>query len=54
MSAYRITYTERFKKHYKKLHHNEKKQIKRKVEMLAENPKHPSLRCKRIQGTNNL
>jgi len=22
--------------------------------MLAENPKHPSLRCKRIQGTNNL
>jgi len=22
--------------------------------MLAENPKHPFLRCKRIQGTNNL
>ena len=54
MSVYRITYTERFKKHYKKLQHNEKKQIKRKVEMLAENPMHPSLRSKHIQGTNNL
>lgn len=51
---YKLTYTERFKKHYKKLHPNEKKQIKNKIGMLAKNPMHPSLRTKRIQGTKNL
>ena len=51
---YKITYTEKFQKHYKKLHPNEKKQIKNKIEILAKNPMHPSLRSKRIQGTRNL
>lgn len=51
---YQLTYTERFKKHYKKLHPNEKKQIKRKVEILVKNPMHPSLRSKRIQGVESL
>ena len=32
----------------------EKKQIKKKVSMLSENPLHPSLRTKRIQGTEEL
>jgi len=32
----------------------QKKQIKAKVEMLSENPLHPSLRTKRIQGTGDL
>lgn len=48
---YKITYTERFKKHYKKLHPNEKKQIKNKIEILT---KDPSLRTKRIQGIKDL
>jgi len=32
----------------------EKKQIKSKVMILAENPLHPSLRTKRIQGMDEL
>jgi mRNA-degrading endonuclease YafQ of YafQ-DinJ toxin-antitoxin module len=54
VSVYKLTFTERFKKHYKKLHPNEKKQIMKKVEMFTQNPMHPSLRTKRIQGTNDL
>ena len=49
-----ITYTRRFQKHFKKLTQAEKKQIKSKVEMLSDNPLHPSLRTKRIQGTDDL
>ena len=52
--AFQITYTKRFQKHYKKMSQTEKKQIKAKVEILSENPLHPSLRTKRIQGTENL
>ncbi len=52
--AYRITYTKRFEKHYKKMTPVEKKQIRSKVEILADNPLHPSLRTKRIQGTDEL
>ncbi len=52
--AYRITYTKRFEKHYKKMTPVEKKQIKSKVVILAENPLHPSLRTKRIQGMDEL
>ena len=52
--AYKITYSKRFQKHYKKLTQTEKKQIKVKVEMFSENPLHPSLRTKRIKGTEDL
>ena len=52
--AYQFTYTERFKKHYKTLAVQEKKQLARKLELLAENPTHPSLRAKRIQGSDGL
>ena len=52
--AYRITYTKRFEKHYKKMTPVEKKQIKSKVGILAENPLHTSLRTKRIQGMDKL
>lgn len=52
--AYRITYTERFQKRYKAMTEKEKKQIRAKVALLAENPLHPSLRTKRIKGTDNL
>ena len=52
--AYLITYTKRFQKHYKKMAATEKKQIKSKVETLSKNPLHPSLRTKRIQGTDDL
>ncbi len=52
--AYNITYTRRFEKNYKKLTSSEKRQIKTKVEILSDNPFHPSLRTKRIQGTDDL
>ena len=49
-----ITYSDRFQKHYKKLSPEEKAQFKRKLRTFAENPLHPSLRTKRIQGTDDL
>ncbi len=49
-----VTYTERFKKHYQKLSDIEKKQFKNKLNLFVENPNHPSLRVKRIQGTEDL
>lgn len=50
----KITYTERFEKHFAKLTVVEKKQFRNKLEIFVNNPLHPSLRTKRIQGTNNL
>jgi mRNA-degrading endonuclease RelE of RelBE toxin-antitoxin system len=44
--AYQFTFTDRFKKHFKKLSTNEKKQLHNKLELLSENPLHPSLRTK--------
>ena len=52
--AYKFTFTKRFTKHFKTLSENEKKQLKNKVTLLSENPLHPSLRTKRIQGTTDL
>ncbi|MDO4552492.1 MAG: type II toxin-antitoxin system YafQ family toxin [Bacillota bacterium] len=52
--AYEFTYTVRFQKHFKSLTAREKTQLKRKLSLLAENPLHPSLRTKRIQGTDGL
>lgn len=54
MMAYTFTFTARFQKHFKELTNHEKKQLKNKLELLAENPSHPSLRTKRIQGTSDL
>lgn len=42
--AYEFTFTPRFQKHFKQLTLQEKKQLKNKLELLAENPSHPSLR----------
>ena len=52
--AYKFTYTNRFQKHFKTLASQEKNQIMKKLELLAKNPSHPSLRTKRIQGTDDL
>ena len=51
---YEFVYSERFKKHYNKLTVIERKQIANKLRLLSENPSHPSLRTKRIQGTDRL
>lgn len=52
--AYQFTFTDRFEKHFKTLTIQEKNQLMKKLELLAENPTHPSLRTKRIQGTTNM
>lgn len=49
-----ITYTKRFQKHYKELSITEKNQFKQKLSIFSENPFHPSLRTKRIKGSNEL
>jgi len=51
---YEFTYSDRFKKHYKKVSSTEKKQIAGKLVLLSKAPSHPSLRTKRIQGTDRL
>ena len=52
--AYQFTFTNRFEKHFQLLSVQEKKQLRNKLSILTENPMHPSLRTKRIQGTSDL
>lgn len=49
--AYKITYTARFQKNLNKLTKVELKQLKNKLIILVENPFHPSLRTKKVKGT---
>ena len=51
---YQYTFTNRFQNHFKSLNKQEKNLLKKKLGLLAENPAHPSLRTKRIQGTDDL
>ena len=50
----KIIYSERFQKHYNKLSANEKCQFRRKLSIFIDNPFHPSLMTKRIQGTDDI
>ena len=52
--SYKLTYSKAFKKHYKKLSDTEKNQTKNKLKFFVENPTHPSLRTKKIQGTDGI
>ena len=49
-----ITYTDRFAKNYRKLQTMERKQAKAKIEILKNNPNHPSLRTKKVMGIDGL
>lgn len=51
---YKITYSKSFKKHYNKLSDSEKKQTQHKLKFFIENPTHPSLRTKKIQGGDGI
>lgn len=51
MNIYRL---ERFKENYKKLDDNIKKAVKTKLRLMAENSFHPSLRTKKVQGTQGI
>ena len=52
--ACQFTFTQRFQKHFSKLTAQEKSQLSKTLRLLSENPAHPSLRTKRIQGANKL
>ncbi len=52
--SYKITYSERFEKVYKKLTAQEKEKVKNSIELLLQNPMYPSLRTKKIKGTKFL
>ena len=52
--SFKITYSKAFKKHYERLSPAEKKQTKKKLQFFIENPMHPSLRTKKIQGAEDL
>lgn len=46
----RIVYSENFKKNAEKLPIEVKRQLKKKLTLTVENPRHPSLRTKKLQG----
>ena len=46
--------SDRFKVNYLKLNDEIKKKVKTKLKLMAENQMHPSLRTKRVQGTQNI
>ncbi len=50
----KITYTKKFSKHYSNLDNKEKELFKEKLNTFIDNPRHPSLRTKKIQGSDGL
>lgn len=49
---HKLVPTKEFAKGLKRLSQSEKKQVKNRLELLKDNPGHPSLRTKRLAGTN--
>ncbi|MCJ7772849.1 MAG: hypothetical protein MUP22_06920 [Desulfobacterales bacterium] len=47
-------YTSRFKKSYRKLSAEEKEAFHKKLDLMNTNPHHPSLRTKKVQGTDDI
>lgn len=50
----KFVFTERFKKSYKNLSAEAQKAFHKKLELLSNDQRHPSLRTKKIQGTDNI
>jgi len=50
----KIILSDRYVAFYKNLPKAIQKKIKRQIQLLAENPRHPSLQTKPIQGTNGI
>lgn len=51
---YKLKYTRTFEKDLKKLSASEQKAVSQKLGILIENPFHPSLRTKKVQGLDNV
>ena len=52
--AFQLVRTEKFKKQFKKFSAPERKQIANKLVLLSQNPNHPSLRTKPVQGVHKI
>ncbi len=51
---YKLKYTKEFEKNLKALTNQEQKLVANKLKIFIQNPFHPSLRTKKIQGLNNV
>lgn len=51
---YKLKYTKTFEKDLKSLSTSEQKAVARKLKLLIENPFHPSLRTKKVQGLTHV
>jgi mRNA interferase RelE/StbE len=49
-----IEYSDSFREGVRRLSSEAKKQLKKKLELMVENPRHPSLRSKKIQGIDGI
>ena len=49
-----FVFTERFKKSYRRLSGAEQKALQKKLALMSKNPTHPSLRTKKVQGTDSI
>jgi mRNA interferase RelE/StbE len=50
----RFEYTDRFQRAYNDLTDQDAERVKKALRLLVENPRHPSLRVKRVQGTDRI
>jgi mRNA interferase RelE/StbE len=50
----RLEYTDRFQRAYNDLTDDDTEHVKKALRLLAENPRHPSLRVKKMQGTDSI
>lgn len=50
----RLEYTDRFQRAYRDLTGQDAERVKKALRLLVENPRHPSLRVKRMQGTDQI
>ena len=50
----RLFYTERFERAYASLDDAQAEVVKKALRLLAANPRHPSLRLKKLQGTTDI
>ena len=50
----RFEYTDRFQRAYNDLTDQDAERVKKALRLLVENPRHPGLRVKRVQGTDRI
>jgi mRNA interferase RelE/StbE len=50
----RLQFTDRFQRAYNDLTDQDTERVKKALHLLAEDPRHPSLRVKRVQGTDRI